>query len=126
MAIYVTISNANGFIVAGILKGSFLPTYKLPSAANIKAGVMTTGISLIKVRSVYSPLGVNTTLMISGLEANTSYALIYAPTVDDPTYEAVAGQVVAINFTTSTLNTIKIWSWYLGWATILLIITLFE
>jgi hypothetical protein len=110
MALYLKMTNANGYILAAVLKGSFLPNYALPSAAQIKAGILTDGISFQQVKSLYLPIQVNQTLLITGLEANTSYALVIVPTVDDPTFEAASGVVEAINFTTNTLNAIVIYA----------------
>lgn len=108
MAMYASLSNANGYLVGAVLQGSFLPNYALPSAASLKAGVLAEGIPFLRVKSLYLPVSVNTTFMLPDLQPNTSYSLVYVATVDDPTLEATAGTVRAVNFSTTTLNTITI------------------
>jgi hypothetical protein len=109
VALYATMSNCNGFILGAVLKGPFLPGYALPSAYNLKAGVLTSGVSFLRVKSLYLAQGKNSTFTITGLQPNTSYSLVYCGQVDDPSLSATSGALIAVNFSTTPLNTITIY-----------------
>lgn len=102
-----SITNMNGFIVMGVLAGTFNSTSQtLPSTINIKNGSFTSTQSLISAQMVYATQNYNVTLSFPGLTANTTYSLFYFCTAEDPQMTSLSSSVGVI--TAQTLQVLVI------------------
>lgn len=104
-----SITNMNGFIVMGVMAGSFDPlAMTIPSTTNIKQGIFSTNVSLISVQMIHSTQNYNSTFQFAGLTANTIYTFFYFATVEDPSITSLSSAVGYVNAQTLQMLIIDI------------------
>ena len=109
MAVTALITNMNGFIVMGVMAGSFnSSTMTIPSASNIKSGKFSSTQSLSAVQMIHTTQNYNTSFQFSGLSANTLYTFFYFCTVEDPGITALSSSVSTFSAQTLQMLVINI------------------
>ena len=76
-----SISNMNGFVIIGCMDGIFeSDTMTLPTAINMKKGLLEESTNLKVVKMMYAIQNYNITMSFSGLDDNKEYTCFYYAT----------------------------------------------
>ena len=63
-------------------------TMTYPTATNIKKGLLSPSVNLLKVKMIYAIQNYNITFEFNGFADNTAYTCFYFATTEDPTISA--------------------------------------